>query len=546
MVVRFSAVLVAVLAWCLLAVTGCAGPPDGQNQGGESRQAGVSEAQTVELPKPEPARYYGPSWPPPVWLVSGDRAVQASYGEFCASDMCGGEVVPKRVGGDPATAKLLAGEPAMVVVGESEPDDLAVGVVGWEDLPDVDSHLGGVSTGSGIPYFMRGLDAGRVPDEKRPAVRLAGERPGDGLTVFELPSTGNTGDRLLSVFLTIQGDPASYHLRLDPGQPGENPPPPREEFPGTVAEISSTPETVTRPVGDAEKKLAVDDVARSSLGDSPTRVEFGEGYLWVLDGSRLLKVDPATARTVSATSVPDTGGILEVGAGAVWVLGRGRETVLRLDPKSGEVLHEIPVNGSPSEIAATPDGVWVADYAGTQSGNLTRIDPNTNEVVAEIKTPGIAESVAVDEKTGDVWAVALDQTKGYIDYENNQLVRVDAGSDEISARYRLEGGVSNVITGGGQIWTAADGLKRIEPRTEEIRTIVPLPPSDPYRMEADADSLWAAGGGEVVRIDLRDGRALGSLKLGDYDTEDVAVGGDAVWVVGAGTGGGGTLTRITP
>lgn len=544
---RSSAVLVAVFACCFLAATGCAQPPDGRNQGEASRQAGGPTGdQPLELPKPKLARYGGPNWPPPVWLVSGKEAVQASYGEFCASDVCGGEVVPKQIGGDPATAKLPAGDPAMVVVGQAPPDDLAVGVVGWEDLPDVDNYLHGVWTESGIPYFMRKLDARRAPEGGRSTVRLAGEKPGAGLTVFELPSTGNTGDRLLSVFLTVGDDPASYHLRLDPGQPGENPPPPREEFPGKVAEISSTPETVTRPAGDAEKKLAVDDVAQTPLGDSPTRVEFGEGYLWVLDGSSVLKVDPATSKTVSTTDALDTGGILEAGAGAVWVADHGRGTVLRLDPESGEVSREISVDGSPSEIAATPDWVWVANYGDTQSGNLTRIDPKTNEVVAEIETPGIAESVAVDQETGDAWSVVLDQSKGYIDYENNQLVRVDAGSKEISARYRVDGGVSDVITDGGQVWVVNDGLNRIDPRTETITTIVPLKPSDPYKMEAEAGSLWSAGGGNVARVDLRAGRALGSLKLGEYDTEDVAVGGDAIWVVGAGTGEGGTLTRITP
>ena len=544
---RSSAVLVAVFACCFLAATGCAQPPDGRNQGEASRQAGGPTGdQPLELPKPKLARYGGPNWPPPVWLVSGKGAVQASYGEFCASDVCGGEVVPKQIGGDPATAKLPAGDPAMVVVGQAPPDDLAVGVVGWEDLPDVDNYLHGVSTESGIPYFMRKLDARRAPEGGRSTVRLAGEEPGAGLTVFELPSTGNTGDRLLSVFSTIGDDPASYHLRLDPGQPGENPPPPREEFPGKVAEISSTPETVTRPAGDAEKKLAVDDVAQTPLGDSPTSVEFGEGYLWVLDGSSVLKVDPATSKTVFTTDVPDTRGVLEVGAGAVWVADHGRGTVLRLDPESGEVSREISVDGSPSQIAATPDWVWVANYGDTQSGNLTRIDPKTNEVVAEIETPGIAESVAVDQETGDAWAVVLDQSKGYIDYENNQLVRVEAGSKEISARYRVDGGVSDVVTGGGQIWLVDDDLRRIDPRAGEIRTIVPLKSSDPYAMEAEAGSLWSVGGGGVARVDLRDGRALGSLKLGEYDTEDVAVGGDAIWVVGAGTGEGGTLTRITP
>ena len=265
----------------------------------------------------------------------------------------------------------------------------------------VDNYIGGLSTDSGLPYFMRKLDARREPEGERLAVRLPGEKPGAGLTVFELASTGNTGDRLLSVFLPIGEDPASYHLRLDPGQPGENPPPQRENFPGTVTETSSTQATVTRPAGNVEKKLSVGEVTDTPLGDSPVRVEFGEGYLWVLDGPELLKVDPATPRSVSTTDVPEMGGILEVGAGAVWVADRERGTVLRLDPESGEVSREIPVRGSPSEIAAAPDGVWVANSKDTQSGNLTRIDPKTNEVVAEIETPGIAESVAVDEKTGD-------------------------------------------------------------------------------------------------------------------------------------------------
>lgn len=544
---RFSAVLVAVFACCSLAA-GCAQPPDAQNPERTARQAGGPTGdRPVELPQPKQARYGGPNWPPPVWLVSGEKVVQASYGEFCVSDMCGGEVVPKQIG-EPVTAEFPAGDPAMVVVGRDATEDLDLvpGVVGWEDLPNVDNFLHGVSNESGVPYFMRELDVRREPEEEKPAFRLPGEKPGAGLTVFELSSTGNTGDRLLSVFLTIGDDPASYHLRLAPGQQGENPPPSQEEFPVEVAEISPTPETVTRPAGEAERKLAVDDVAQMPLGESPTRVEFGEGYLWVLDGPRLLKVDPATARTVSTTGMPNMGGMPEVGAGAVWIADQERGTVLRLDPESGKVLREIPVRGTPSEIVATGGGVWVANGVGTQDGNLTNIDPKTNEVVAEIETPGIAESVAVDENTGDAWAVSLDQTKGYIDYENNQLVRVDAGREEISARYRVDGGVSGVISTDGQVWVVNDDLNRIVPQTGEVRTIVPLKPSDPYRMEVAGDSLWSVGAGDVALMDLRAGRTLGSLKLGEYDTEDVAVGGGAVWIVGAGTGEGGTLTRITP
>ena len=114
-----------------------------------------------------------------------------------------------------------------------------------------------------------------------------------------------------------------------------------------------------------------------------------------------------------------------------------------------------------------------------------------------------------------------------------------------------------MITDGGRSWLVDDDLRRIDPDAGRIRTIVPLKRSDTQGMEAEAGPLWSVGGGDVARIDLcagSAGRAPGSLKLGEYDTESVAVGGalggavggGAVWVVGAGTAEGGPLTRIKP
>ena len=53
---------------------------------------------------------------------------------------------------------------------------------------------------------------------------------------------------------------------------------------------------------------------------------------------------------------------------------------------------------------------------------------------------------------------------------------------------------------------------------------MPLKRSDPYGMEAEAGSLWSVAS----------------------TPPKTCLGGGAVWVVGAGTGDGGTLTRITP
>ena len=122
---RSSAVLVAGFACCLLAATGCARPPDGQNGekilGQETKSPAIKHwsCRSPNWPGAEPvrSRYGGPNWPPPVWLVSGEEAVQTSYGEFCVSDMCAGEVVPQQIEDDPVTAELPAGDSVMVVVG---------------------------------------------------------------------------------------------------------------------------------------------------------------------------------------------------------------------------------------------------------------------------------------------------------------------------------------------------------------------------------------------------------------------------------------------
>ena len=44
----------------------------------------------------------------------------------------------------------------------------------------------------------------------------------------------------------------------------------------------------------------------------------------------------------------------------------------------------------------------------------------------------------------------------------------------------MEGGVSDVVTGEGQIWLVDDDLRRIDPDVGEAQTIVPLKRSDPY------------------------------------------------------------------
>ncbi len=538
--VRSAAVLV-LISVCGLLIGACAQPPEEQGRKDPERTTPAPEAGEITLPKPEEERYGTLKWPLPVWRVSGGRTVQASYGEYCEWDVCGGEVVPKQPGGEPVTAQVRADEPALLVVGRGVPGDVSVGVVGWEDQPSVQSFQANTLTGTGVPYFMRPLDARRRPEAAKPTVEPADG--GTGLTVYELASTGNAGDRTLSAFLDIAGDPASYHWRLNPGQPGENPPPPQESFPGSVVQVVSTPETVSRTEDEVEKALPAKDVRKVPFGRAPAAIHYGEGYPWVEDGRLLLKVDPASLKVVSRTRLDRGLFVMDVGAGAVWAIDDRTKTVFRLDPGSGEVLKRIRIGGYPSQVVATSGAVWVASYGEGSGNRVSRIDPTTNEVAAEIETPGGAEDVAVDGETGDVWAVSVDRTDGYANEPNGQLLRISAGSDRITGRYAVDG-VEGVEAGGGTVWAKTDDrFEKVDPEAGELEATVPFGAS---WAEIGEGLLWNANQGRATAASVEDGRVLASVKMGEYETDDLAVGGGAVWILGGGTNRGGTLTRITP
>lgn len=238
--------------------------------------------------------------------------------------------------------------------------------------------------------------------------------------------------------------------------------------------------------------------------------------------------------------------------GAVWIANRDEpESVMRVDPETEQITHDIPVDGYPSGITATEHGVWVALYEDTQSGRVAKIDPEKGEVVAEIRTPGIAESLAVGD--GSVWAVSLDQTSGSISHTDNQLLRIGPEKDEIVSRMKVEDGISDVLFGDGAPWVAnIDGeLSKINPEKGVIESIAVLN-SDrgPYRISVGDGALWAAGDDLLARVDLASGRGIGSLDLGEYGARDVTTIEGTVWAVGI-VGGPegereGQLTRVAP
>src|SRR5262249_40241760 len=134
---------------------------------------------------------------------------------------------------------------------------------------------------------------------------------------------------------------------------------------------------------------------------------------------------------------------------------------------------------------------------------VTRLDPTTNKVVANIDIGGGKQYscdrlVASTDK--EVWAVLLDGSQTY---------------DE--------------------------GLVRIDPATNKVIATIPLPQSMDTPLAADAQGVWAAEPGlGLLRIDPQKNQAVGLLPM--TLVAGVALGAGSVWL-GLQDG---SLVRVTP
>ena len=275
---RLAPLLVVV---ALLGLTACAGET---GRTGERPKPAGEESGRVKLSETRPNPGPVESWqPPPVWLVSGGEVVQASYGHFCKLDVCSGPESPQPMGDDLATAKLDAGEKALLVVGSKGFDEVSAGVVGWERVPE-DLVGTALLTDEGIPHYMRGLDLRERPKGEEPAVALG---DGERAIVSELAFTGRKGDRLLSVFVRSHdgATSAAYHWRLNPGEQGDNPPPKEKQFAGSIVRVGPDRETEVHPREETAQDLPA-SVESFPFDASGTRIESGEGHLWMLGAAR--------------------------------------------------------------------------------------------------------------------------------------------------------------------------------------------------------------------------------------------------------------------
>jgi Domain of unknown function (DUF222) len=274
----------------------------------------------------------------------------------------------------------------------------------------------------------------------------------------------------------------------------------------------------------------------------------------------------ASGAKPEVTTIPFPGGgttdAVAVDRDGVWVVDEVNETVVRLDPATGDVVATIDVAG-PSDVAVGLGAVWVASDAG-----VVRIDPATNKVTATVATPQLFRSDDVVVGAGAVWtagdadnvvlridpatlaatatidigsspyAMAVGERGLWVTtIEGEALSRVDTTTNEVTpvGNKKIDGGP--VAAGAGGVWTEGTAsalggttLCRLRPPSGAV-TCKPVQ-AKVTDLTVGLGSVWiSAEDGVVLRVDPRSLRPTATIRTNGRSLSDIATGKRDVWVV---------------
>ncbi len=247
--------------------------------------------------------------------------------------------------------------------------------------------------------------------------------------------------------------------------------------------------------------------------------------------------DPLAARTLAEINIPDGPDFPVEAFGSLWLVtpDSSAPSITRVDLETYEIVATIPTSTRLCQaIGATEDAIWGCSKAG-----LVRVDPATNEVIAEVEFSPARYFGYLPVGDGALWALGSDG--GGL---ANQLVRVDPSANAVTATYPLGFHAEWLGYGADAVWLSdlrGGRLWRFDPSSEAL-TEHTTGLTEPAAGAFGADSIWlAVNAGEegrqgpvettLVRISQATGEILAELDTGGTLYEGFIYASDeAVWV----------------
>ena len=221
---------------------------------------------------------------------------------------------------------------------------------------------------------------------------------------------------------------------------------------------------------------------------------------------KLFRLDPRTNKLgepVPGLDKPCGGAITAFGS--IWAPSCADQSLVRIDAKKWEVAAKVAAGAgaAPVSIAASSDSVWIFSDNRT---TLTRVDPDRNQAVAEIRLPAGCSALAFGETA--LWAACP---------EEDRVLRINPQTNLVEKRIEVSAQPHALALGEGSVWVLCekDGkVDRIDPKTNKVSQ----------------------------SIDLGVPGAAGGIAAGGIAAGGIAAGQGSVWVTLAGF----PLTRIDP
>jgi YVTN family beta-propeller protein len=217
------------------------------------------------------------------------------------------------------------------------------------------------------------------------------------------------------------------------------------------------------------------------------------------EGPVATRIDPlsnSVAERVEVGVLPSA--LLVDGDGALWVTANLQNAVVRVAPRSARVVAQIAVH-LPSEIAAGHDAIWVTSRKPGAVGQVVRIDPRTEQVISSIPVGHDPGALAVGDD--NVWVA---------NETDHTISRINARTNSVVATIPVVHLPVGVAVGSGAVWVASRGfsvlsqpsISRIDLRTNTVVDTIIIEGTAPIGMSAGVGSLWIASRNpdEVVRI----------------------------------------------
>jgi YVTN family beta-propeller protein len=209
---------------------------------------------------------------------------------------------------------------------------------------------------------------------------------------------------------------------------------------------------------------------------------------------------------------------ISLGEGALWVLG-GDNTLSRIDPNTNRVVATIPVSEFPADLAIGYGAVWAS-----VNGTIIRVDPQSNQVTATIPFAPLSTLNGLSAGAGSVWA-----TNG----EEGKVYRIDPNTNQVVTVIDVESWASQIVATEDAVWVTnpiTPVLTRIDPSTLGVAIEIELDCAT-RGLAVDANAIWLACDSvpALFRVDPLTNQIAARIALSNRPN-GVAISSKGVWV----------------